>query len=193
MTRMTLAERRQKLIEAALAVIAQQGVPAATTRAIAAEAGMPLASFHYAFESHQALMSEAMETLDRLERQHCEALALTGSTVPEMVSGMLESHLSDVVERREVYLSRWELCDHALRTEGLQERPAQWRQHRLELIADKVAAHSAQLPDLASRDPRGLAEALLVMCDGLTMRYLATADEDGTRKAIAGLARSLAG
>ena len=40
MTRMTLAERRQKLIAAALAVVARNGVAAATTRAIAAEAGV---------------------------------------------------------------------------------------------------------------------------------------------------------
>lgn len=188
MTRMTLAERRQKLIEAALAVIGQQGVSAATTRAIASEAEMPLASFHYAFESHQALISEAMEVLDRLEREHCEALVVTGTTLPEMVTGLLEAHLADVVERRSAYLSRWELADHALRTEGMGERPALWRRRRLELVSAKVAAHLAAHPELGDHDAQNVTEAMLVMCDGVEARYLVTADEAGTRQAIAALA-----
>ncbi|ROR55210.1 TetR family transcriptional regulator [Luteococcus japonicus] len=188
MTRMALAERRQKLIEAALAVIGQQGVSAATTRAIASEAEMPLASFHYAFESHQALMSEAMEVLDRLEREHCEGLVISGATLPEMVTGMLENHLDDLVERRSAYLSRWELADHALRTDAMQERPAQWRQRRRELVAGKVAAHLASHPELGGHDARAVTEAMLVMCDGIEARYLVTADEAGTRQAIAALA-----
>ena len=51
MARIPAAQRRDALIGAALQVVADRGVAAATTRAIVAEAGMSLASFHYAFES----------------------------------------------------------------------------------------------------------------------------------------------
>ena len=55
MTRIPAAERRAALIDAALRVVSRNGLAQATTRAIVAEAGMSLASFHYAFESRDEL------------------------------------------------------------------------------------------------------------------------------------------
>ena len=57
-TRIPALERRSSLVDAALRVVAERGVAQATTRAIVAEAGMSLASFHYAFASRDELMAE---------------------------------------------------------------------------------------------------------------------------------------
>ncbi|WP_298227271.1 TetR family transcriptional regulator [Gryllotalpicola sp.] len=57
-----VSETRAALIRAALAIIGRDGVEAATTRAIAAEAGLALASFHYAFRSRDELMAELIRT-----------------------------------------------------------------------------------------------------------------------------------
>ena len=54
MTRIPVVDRRTALVQAALRVVARDGVAAATTRRIVAEAGMPLASFHYVFASRDA-------------------------------------------------------------------------------------------------------------------------------------------
>nr|WP_238421174.1 TetR/AcrR family transcriptional regulator [Gordonia sp. 'Campus'] len=62
MARMSVDQRRSALIESAYRVIADHGVEGATTRRICAHAGMPLASFHYAFESRTALLCAVMET-----------------------------------------------------------------------------------------------------------------------------------
>ena len=62
MSRMSIDERRRDLIDAAFRVIADHGVEGATTRRICRQAGMPLASFHYAFESRVALLCAVMET-----------------------------------------------------------------------------------------------------------------------------------
>ena len=51
MPRVSAPSRREALIEAALRVMERDGLTAGTTRAIVAEAGMSLASFHYAFSS----------------------------------------------------------------------------------------------------------------------------------------------
>ncbi len=59
---MSVDQRRSALIESAYRVIADHGVEGATTRRICAHAGMPLASFHYAFESRTALLCAVMET-----------------------------------------------------------------------------------------------------------------------------------
>ena len=61
MTRIPAAERRAALAAAARTVIARDGLAAATTRAIVAEAGMPLASFHYAVASRDELLRDVVE------------------------------------------------------------------------------------------------------------------------------------
>ena len=60
MPRIPAAERRVALIEAGLRVVAREGLAAASTRAIVAEAGMSLASFHYAFESRDAFVDRSV-------------------------------------------------------------------------------------------------------------------------------------
>ncbi len=63
MARVTASERRQQLIDAAFRVMTRDGVAAASTRAIAAEANAPLASFHYVFSSKEELLREVTESL----------------------------------------------------------------------------------------------------------------------------------
>lgn len=60
MARRPVAETREALVRATLDLIARGGVTAATTRAVAAEAGLPLASVHYAFESQDELLTAAI-------------------------------------------------------------------------------------------------------------------------------------
>lgn len=76
MARMSVAQRRAALIASAYRVIADHGVEGATTRRICAHADMPLASFHYAFESRSALLCAVMDR-----------------AVPEDITAMLESIL----------------------------------------------------------------------------------------------------
>ena len=63
MARLALADRRAALIGAAVRVIARSGLAAATTRAIVTEAGMPLGSFHYVFDSRDDLITAVIETV----------------------------------------------------------------------------------------------------------------------------------
>lgn len=61
MTRMAVDERRRQLTDAAFRVIARDGITAASTRTICAEAGMPQASFHYCFDSKRDLLEELVQ------------------------------------------------------------------------------------------------------------------------------------
>src|SRR3954452_25299425 len=63
MARMSAAERRAILIDAAIAVMSREGVPHTTTRAIVAEAGMQIGVFHYCFRSKEELVLEVMRTI----------------------------------------------------------------------------------------------------------------------------------
>lgn len=59
--RVPAAERRTQLIEAAIRLMWRQGVEHTSLRDIAKEAGAPLASVHYCFESKDVLMRAAVE------------------------------------------------------------------------------------------------------------------------------------
>jgi AcrR family transcriptional regulator len=58
---MSQVDRRQQLIEAAIRVLQRDGIGQVTTRAIATEAGAPLASIHYTFGSKDEIVRAAFE------------------------------------------------------------------------------------------------------------------------------------
>ncbi|WP_420176061.1 TetR/AcrR family transcriptional regulator [Luteococcus sp. OSA5] len=184
MTRMSLAERRQKLLEAALAVIGRSGVAAATTRAIAAEAGMPLASFHYAFESHQHLMVEAMASLGEAELAYCEQVQYSGTGVHEVVANALAAYLDDLEDRAEQHLSRMELSDYALRTEGQESVPARWRAARLEQLTRKLTDFDQTTGALQGADPAAVATVVQGLGDAVLAAYLLTRDRAAAQAVI---------
>lgn len=184
MTRMSLADRREKLLDAALEVVARTGVASATTRAIAAQAGMPLASFHYAFDSHQALMIEAIERLQSLELAACEGLEVAGGSRQAIARSLMDSVLADIVARTNQHWSRLELLDHAMRTEGMQELAPRWRRARLDCLGRKVAAAAEGVEGLQGEDLAQFTTALVVMADGLLQDYLVHRDEQLSRRAM---------
>lgn len=177
MTRMTLAERRQTLIAAALRVVARQGVAAATTRAIASEAGMPLASFHYAFESHQALMTQAYTQLvaEELEREAKQPLAAGSES--EVVGQILSAHLEDLMVRRSQHQAVFEMADHLLRTADQSAVPARFRTERVQSMAKRLGEAGVAQPEEA-------AEATVTVLEGLTQSLVTTGDEQAARRAI---------
>ncbi|WP_279579831.1 TetR/AcrR family transcriptional regulator [Fodinicola feengrottensis] len=66
---MSADERRQDLVAAAIRVLARDGVAKASTRAIVAEAAMPLGFFHYCFRSKQELFMQVIGTINERNRR----------------------------------------------------------------------------------------------------------------------------
>src|SRR5690625_5306940 len=61
--RRSVAERREQLIDAAINVLAREGMDAATTRRITDEAGLALGAFHYAFRNKDDLLQAVIERI----------------------------------------------------------------------------------------------------------------------------------
>src|SRR5262245_60151611 len=119
MTRIAVPLRRAALIEAALRVIARQGIAGATTRAIAAEAKMSLASLHYAFGSRDELIGAVIEQV--VQRQAGAAL---GAVDPDadlvtVVRQGFRAYLAVITADPAQELALMELTQYALRTPGL--------------------------------------------------------------------------
>ncbi len=105
-------ERREALLRAALEVLAEGGMKAVTHRAVAARAGVPLASTTYYFESIEQLAEEALllgveERVARL-RPFASATRAPEQSVPDLagafVSIVLARPAAEIVAQLEVYL-----------------------------------------------------------------------------------------
>lgn len=180
MTRIPVADRRTALVQAALRVVARDGVAAATTRRIVAEAGMPLASFHYVFASRDALMAELIEAAVASE-QHDFAPAFAGDVgslgMRDAIRAALQHYLEGVRADPDREKAMFELTQWALREPGFE--PLARRQYaRYHEVAALAAEQAARLT--GSEWMRPLAEVariLVAFTDGLTIAWLVTRDD----------------
>jgi AcrR family transcriptional regulator len=185
MSRIPATERRAALARAALAVIARDGLAAATTRAIVAEAGMPLASFHYAVPSRDELLRDVVELVVAEEGSAALAplLARAGSIREATVLAMT-AYLELVKHDPGREQAMFELTQYALRTPGLDDLPAEQyaRYHALaiELLDAATAQHH---PDWRVPMP-DLARLLVSLTDGLTLAWLADRDDAAAERSI---------
>lgn len=185
MPRIAATERREALVRAALAVIARDGVHAATTRAITAEAGMSLASFHYAVPSRDDLLRDVVEyVVGRQDEAAFGSLALDAPTLRSAVRSVLGSYLDIVRADPGREQAMFELTQHALRTDALKEFPAaQYGVYRdlahrlLEAGAARYRVRwDAPLPDLAA--------LVISLTDGATLAWLATRDDAAVERLL---------
>ncbi|MGW0819305.1 TetR/AcrR family transcriptional regulator [Streptomyces viridiviolaceus] len=75
MARIPADTRREQFIDAAVRVIARDGVVGATTRRIAEEANAPQTSLHYCFQAKENLLLAVFEHLSESLRADSEAVA----------------------------------------------------------------------------------------------------------------------
>ena len=187
MTRMSVSERRAALVSAALRVIAREGVSAATTRAISADAGMPQASFHYAFESRDELMREVVKhVVEQEERSILPAMA--PASVPadmrEALRVGLQHYFAGVVADPDHERAMYELAQYSQRTLGAEHLARlQYESYfalavaSLEAAADLVGARWLRPVDEIGR-------LLVGLTDGLTSTWLATRDDAAAQRLI---------
>ncbi|MFK4729965.1 TetR family transcriptional regulator C-terminal domain-containing protein [Agromyces mediolanus] len=196
MARMSAADRRSALIEAALRVVSREGLAQATTRAIVAEAGMSLASFHYAFASRDELVDELIGTVVARERkavapEELIAAAGAGATLAELVeAGLLRyfEHLRADPEHEQAML---ELTQYALRSPERHPLAVAQYDRYAELVVEALEA-AAELTGARWRLPvEHVARVLVAFTDGLTLTWLVDRDDAAAARVVAAAADAL--
>ena len=173
---MSSVDRRLEIVQAALRVIGEVGVQGATTRAIVAEAGMSLASFHYAFASRDEMMEELIASV--VENQTVAAFSTMryGSDIRSTLRDGLQAFFETIVADSAHEQVLFELMLFSLRTPTLDELPKkQWANYRLgarELL--NAAAVNAGIE--WNRPIDEVAQYLITITDGLTLAWLANRD-----------------
>lgn len=181
MARVPVTERRAALVEAALRVMARDGLTAGTTRAIVAEAGMSLASFHYAFSSREELLRELVQRVVGREL----TAATAGWNPADGLAGLLRAaadgyleHLEREPGQEELML---ELTVLAVRRPDLRSiAREQYRAYTA--AASELLTEAAALAGASWRRPvPELARLLITLVDGVTTTWLVDRDSAATR------------
>ena len=192
MPRIPSSDRRALLVQAAIRVIAKRGVAGATTRAIVAEAGMSLASFHYAFRSHSEMMREVVAYVVGAEVASAYATLKLGSSIRQVLREGLQSYLDYVIADPGHEQVMQELVHYALRTPGLESLAAeQYEAYHSGVMS--VLAEGAAVSGVEWSVPvRDVARLVVTVTDGVTLAWLANRDTAAAERVLDFAADSLA-
>ncbi|GAA2236328.1 hypothetical protein GCM10009851_21620 [Herbiconiux moechotypicola] len=193
---MPVAERRAQLLHAAFVVIARSGVGGATTRAVVDEAGMKLASFHYAFTSREELLSELVEDVLHGQETLLDLPALDALDGPDDLEtllavgllGYFEGVRADPLRERAMF----ELTQYAMRTPGLEPLAARQYERYRALARAALEEAARRAGRRWSRPVDEIAGHLVALTDGATLAWLADPDDTRARATLTFAARSLA-
>jgi TetR/AcrR family transcriptional regulator, regulator of biofilm formation and stress response len=169
MTRVRNEQRRRLILEATVQILGREGPGAVTHRAVAAEAGVPLAATTYYFASKEELLDQALTLSVRSDLAELEVLARSMAQSPASVEAFARSIAAFLVaqlrRRRTVVVAQYELVLEAARRSSL--RPAA----RASTEA-YVRLCETMLAKVGSADPAGDARLLVAVMDGLLLDQL---------------------
>ncbi len=188
--RTSVEDRRAALVEAAVRVVSARGLSAASTRAIVAEAGMSLASFHYAFESRDELLDLLITEVLAKEEKAVLPDRLEGRTIGELLHAGLSGYLDHLRTDPAHEQAMLELTQFAVRARPELAREQYSQYTRIATAALELAAHHT-----GSRwtVPVPTAARLLIsFTDGITLTWLVDRDDDLAESVVAAAATALA-
>ena len=173
-------------------MIAREGVAGATTRAIVAEAGMSLASFHYAFRSHDEMMSRLVRHVVDGEEVSVFAALRPGRTIEASIHDGLSAFLDHIIEDPARELVLQELLQYALRTPGLQPLAREQYETYTASVTSVLVEVAAVANVEWDRPVREIGRLVITITDGITLAWLVDRDAAAARRVIDFAAPALA-
>ncbi len=176
-------DRRRQILEAAGRALAEVGFEEITTRRIAREAGVNIATLHYHFGSKEALLTEALRhALSQAEGYLREAMGAAATP-----AGALEAGFETIGEiaRERPGMLRYDLVLRALRHEGARaEAQAVYATYR-GMVEELVERHKAGGGTLAPGVTGAtLAHYAVTAVDGILLQHLITGDDAATKSSL---------
>jgi DNA-binding transcriptional regulator YbjK len=183
------AARREALLDAVLRIVADVGADAVTHRRVADEAGLPLASTTYYFDSKEHLLTAALERaaerdIARLHAFLADAPERAADPLGLAIDAILDPVEETVLSCRPSLVATYALMLEAARRPALRAVNRRWTDAYLDALS--------QLLKLAgSSDPRSDAALLLAATDGLLVEQLASDRTAAVRPRLHRLAAAL--
>jgi DNA-binding transcriptional regulator YbjK len=136
-------QRSDRILDAALEVIREQGAGRLTHRLVAAAADVPLGSVTYHFRSKQALLRAAFERFVAQQDQRFAARFAAVSSHDDLVECLFEL-VRDAPTREESGVLGFELHLAALRDVELRKVTAAWTERSRQVLAQFVGHRAAE-------------------------------------------------
>jgi TetR/AcrR family transcriptional regulator, regulator of biofilm formation and stress response len=164
-------QRRAAILRATLRILGREGSAAITHRAVAEEAGVPIAATTYYFSSKEDLIREALHLHAEREAERVAEATRTLGERPTTVEGLAD-HLADFVDYglragREALIAEYELLLQAARDPDLESLSR--------VFYERIRGQLEQiLIELGTRDPAAAAQLIMAVLAGLEVDNLAT-------------------
>lgn len=177
---------RAQVIQGALQALEKTGVLGTTTRKIAAEANVPLATLHYHFESKSALLVAVLEALNNeIAERLREDRAGIEPDLDERIEILVRGTWRSIMQSRTRQIVQYELTLYALR-EGAQWLADQQYEAYLRLYRDQLMTRVGKA-DLSPQKLTSLARFILAGLDGLILQELVKPNRTRSNLAIEAL------
>jgi AcrR family transcriptional regulator len=166
------AQGRERLLDAAVRLIAREGIDNVRIARIAAEAGVSAGLVHYHFDSRDALLEEAIEhSYERAGDMRLAALGEGRATASQRLEAMIEQCLPSTPPLREDWVLWVELWLRGARDPAL--RPVAARLYaRLHAWFAEAIAEGIAAGELRACDVDRMSDRLLALIDGYGIRVL---------------------
>ena len=168
------AERRSTILDGTVRLLVREGLAAVTHRAVAREAGVPLAATTYYFASKDELVAEALAILvaDEIQRVGERAAALGEDLASASRSAAVVAEvLFPNAEAAGALLAKFEVYLEAARRPGLRATAAHWQRAFTDLAESALSLAGAS-------DPKRLAPLLVAGVDGMLVHRLSEGIDD---------------
>lgn len=180
---------RARVIEGAVRALCATGVIGTTTRKIAAESDVHLATLHYHFDSKSALLLAVLEALIEEMTLALRAEVRSSSDLDECIEQVIRAAWRWVMRTKVLQIVQYELTLYALR-EG-----AQWLAERqydayVELYREFLVSVAKETKELSPAGCGVVARFMLAGVDGLILQELAKPSQARSKRSIEALIRS---
>ena len=186
----TMAERREQLLDATVAVVREGGLSAVTTRTVTARAGVRPSALYYYFADRDELISALIERELSITLCHVWQTVEHAAGVREGVESALLAYLEHVQRDESYQLVVAELTVTALRRAGPDGVPGTYAR-LLESAADLVRRWSAERCSTWAVPVDVVARALVSQGSAVVSSWLYTRDDAGVRAEIRAMALAM--
>jgi AcrR family transcriptional regulator len=178
---------RAQIIQGALQALEKTGVIGTTTRRIAAEANVQLATLHYHFDSKSALLVAVLGALvDDIARRLREERLDPERDLDDRIEDLIRGTWRSVMRTKSRQIVQYELTLYALR-EGAQWLADQQYEAYLRLYRENLISARPDKQPLSSADYTSLARFILAGIDGLILQELAKPNRARSNQAVEAL------
>jgi AcrR family transcriptional regulator len=168
-----MPDRKRTILDAAISVIARNGVRGLRVEEVAERAGVAVSLLYYHFDNRSGLIRATLEHANERAAQTIEDLDVGRRNGAELVVTMLLAELEDPVQARELSLLWSEVLSAAFFDPSLREQLAEASERWSKLVADAVWRGQEDGSIAALAAPDDLAALLTAAIDGISARWLA--------------------